>query len=781
MDAALWQAVEEVFTNVVDLPEDEQASSLSRLCGDRSELRTEVESLLSAHRRTGSFMEPIPERVGPYRLLDEIARGGMGVVFRARRADGQFEHHVAVKILRHTGSSSLYKRFVDERQILANLSHPNIARLLDGGITPSGASYIVMEFVDGVPIGEYCRHRPILDRLALFRAVCAAVHYAHQHLVVHRDLKPANILVGPDGSPKLLDFGIARILAPDRPSDQTTVLPAMTPDYASPEQIRGARISTASDIYALGVLLHELMTGRRPYTLTGRTYDEIIQIVCEQKHERPSTGSKDVDAIVARAMRPDPSDRYASAEALSADIDRYLRRLPVDARRGAAWYGFSKFVMRRWPAVAAVTLAFVVLGSALAMTVRQSRLAEARFQDVRRLANAVMFELHDSVAALPGSTAARKLIVAQGLDHLDRLSKDSAGDGRLQRELAAGYIRLGDVQGFQSQANLGDARGAIESYRKAYALMDALSKRDPDNVEVTLDLAKASRRLGLVLVSVRENDEARTIVAESVTRLEALVNRVPTDAHHAQLAAAYNSLADVSGNSLEPRYKALAILERLLASEPENPVRQRDVALVHKNIASPLVLRSEGDRALPHLRRAEALDAARAASQPNDRETQMDLSFDYSQNGTFYANRERHDEALANFEKALAIRRRLAELDPADARLQDRLVYAYSRVGMMHLALNRPADAMLAYQEAARIGRALLLRQPNHPQFMSNLAVAQAGLGDAAAALRRTAEACAARREASGVYAGLDRQGRLRADERKAFESVQRQLVSCAR
>jgi tetratricopeptide (TPR) repeat protein len=285
----------------------------------------------------------------------------------------------------------------------------------------------------------------------------------------------------------------------------------------------------------------------------------------------------------------------------------------------------------------------------------------------------------------------------------------------------------------------------------------------------------------VTLVSVREHDEARTIVAEGVSLLEALVRRVPTDAHRGQLAAAYSAMADVSPDSLEPRYKALAILDGLLANEPENQLRQRDVALVHKNIAAPLVLRSEGDRALPHLQRAETLDAARAASHPNDREAQMDLSFDYSQNGTFYSNRERYDEALDNFEKALAIRRRLAELDPADARLQDRLVYAYSRVGKTQLALNRPADALPAYQEAARIGRALLLRQPNLPQFMSNLAVAQAGVGDAAAALQRTAEACAAWREVSAVYAGLDRQGRLRADERKTFEIVQQQLVSCAR
>jgi non-specific serine/threonine protein kinase/serine/threonine-protein kinase len=552
----------------------------------------------------------------------------------------------------------------------------------------------------------------------------------------------------------------------------------MTPDYASPEQIRGAPVSTGSDIYALGVLLHEVMTGHRPYVLAGKTYDEIVLTVCEQKHERPSTGSKDVDAIIARAMRPDPSDRYASAEALSADVDRYLRKRPVEARRGATWYTLSKFVTRRWPAVAAASVALVAIAAASGRAVQQSRIAEGRFQEVRRLATAVMFDLHDAIAPLPGSTAARKLIVAKGLDYLDRLSKESAGDRALQRELAAGYLRLGDVQGLQSQANLGDARGALESYRKAYALLDALSKRNADDVAVSLDLALACRRLGLVLAFARENDEARTIIAEGVTRLESVVQREPTDAHRSHLAAAYSSLADVSTNGLEPRYKALAIVESLLASAPENAARQRDVALVHKNIASGLVARREGDRAVPHLQRAEALDAARAGSHPDDPSAQMDLSFDYSQNAMFYSNRNRHEEALDYFEKALDIRRRLATLDPADARLQDRLVYAYSRVGMTQLALNRPGDALLAYQEAVRIGLALLSKQPDHPQVMSSLAVAHSGVGNAASALRRTTEACAAWRQASAVYASLARDRRLREDQRE-LEWVQQHLASC--
>jgi eukaryotic-like serine/threonine-protein kinase len=778
MHATLWQAVEDIFASVVDLPGDDQRAAVSRLCGDRLELRAEVESLLAAHGRAGTFLEAIPDRVGPYEILGEIGRGGMGVVYRARRADGQFDQDVAIKFLGQQRSASLYRRFLHERQILASLSHPNIARLLDGGITPSGASYIVMEFVDGVPLAEYCRSRAVAERLTLFRAICSAVQYAHQHLVVHRDLKPANILVTVDGSPKLLDFGIAKIVAPDQPSGETTVAPAMTPDYASPEQMRGARVSTASDIYALGVLLYELLTGRRPYVLAERPYDEMVRIVSEAQHDRPSTGSKDLDAIVARAMRPDPDERYASAEALSADVGRYLAHQPVEARRRALWYTFSKFVTRHRTAVVAATAAATLLVAAFAMTIRQSRLAERRFQDVRGVATALMFDVHDAIAVLPGSTGARKAIVTQGLEYLDRLSRDSAGDEALQREIAAGYVRLGDVQGLPSQANLGDARGAIASYRKALGLLDALSLDAPNDIAMSIEQARVSRRLGLVLSFIRETEEARRVVAAAVARLEDIVRRAPTDAHRAHLASAYNNLADVGGSS-EPRYKALEILEDLLARDPENAARQRDVAIVHKTIAAPLVLRSGGDRALPHLQRAEALDAARAAARPDDRDAQMDLSFDYSQNGMFFLNRDRHADALENFQKSLAIRRRLAALDPADARLQDRLVYMSTRVGWSLQLLKRPAEALTAYQESVRGNAALLAKQPDHPQYLSNLALAQTGIGDATLALGRRADACGPWREAKQIYERLDRDGSLRPEERKTMERLRGEIARC--
>jgi eukaryotic-like serine/threonine-protein kinase len=780
MDAALWQEVQAVFADVVDLPEAARASHLARVCAGRSDLFAEVESLLQAHQRAGAFIEPVPDRIGPYRLLEEIGHGGMGAVYRASRDDGQFQQQVAVKLLSLPGSASGYRRFLDEQQILANLSHPNIAALLDGGITRSGVSYIVMEYIDGLRIDRYAQGRPVLDRLRLFRAVCAAVHYAHQNLVVHRDLKPANILVTREGVAKLLDFGIAKILAPDRRTAGTTVFPAMTPEYASPEQVRGAPISTASDVYSLGLLLHELLTGRRPYDLGGKAYDEIVRIICEQPLEKPRTGSDDLDAIIAKAMRKAPVDRYPSAEALSSDIDRYLGNRPVDARQGAVWYVLTRFLSRHRVAAATAAIVAIVLAAAVTITVRESRIAERRFQDVRTLASSVIFDIHDAVATLPGSTAARKLIVSNAVEHLDKLSHDAGGDPALQRELGDAYVRLGDVQGLQSQANLGDPEGAIASYQKARALLREAVRRRPADSRATVDLAEACRHLGLVLTFVRRSEDAQQAVGESVTRLEALVRRDPSDLHRRKLASAYSSMSDVLENRLDYRRKAMQIFEDVLAKQPQDPDRRREVALVHKNIASVLLPIKYGDEALPHLQRAEDLDAARLAASPTSREAQMDLSFDYSQNGTYYLNRELFESALANYRKALEIRLRLAESDPADARLRDRLVYAYSMIGQTSMYLRKPREALEAYGESKRLSEKLLAGAPGHPQYRSNLAKSQYGVGEAEQALGHAHAACAAWHAASTVFGNLKTEGKLRTDETRMVEELRTRLASCS-
>ena len=443
-------------------------------------------------------------RLGVYRLIREIGHGGMGTVYLGVRDDDAFQKRVAIKVLkRGMDTDSIVRRFRHERQILASLEHPFIASLLDGGSTPDGRPYFAMEYVEGQPIGDYCdTHR--LDtpaRLGLFRLVCTAVQYAHQNLVIHRDIKPANVLVMADGTPKLLDFGIAKLLNPEL-GGQTLAptapgLQLMTPEYASPEQVRGEAVTTASDVYSLGVLLYELLAGRLPYRITSRAQADIVRIVCESEPIRPSTAitqidregageapptgepahesgevakrdrrvtvdvdrlrrqlAGDLDNIVLKALSKEPQRRYASVDQFSEDVRRHLAGLPVMARKDTWGYRTTKFVRRNRAIVGAGVTTFVVLVAGVIATTWQARVARAeraraeqRFGDVRQLAHAFLFDFHDSIADLEGSTPARKLVVTKGLEYLDRLAGDAGDRVDLRREIAAAYVKVGDVQG----------------------------------------------------------------------------------------------------------------------------------------------------------------------------------------------------------------------------------------------------------------------------------------------------------------------------------------------
>lgn len=419
--------IDRLFDAALDLPPDQRVAFVERSAGGDTSLAGEVLRLLEASSRVGDFLEspaaelvpellaaprdaPAPERAGPFRILRELGHGGMGVVYLAERADDQLEQRVALKLIRHAErGEAVVRRFIEERRILALLEHPGIARLIDGGVTPDGRPYFAMELVEGEPVDVYCdsRRLTITERLTYFGAICDAVRYAHEHLVVHRDLKPSNILVGKDDQLKLLDFGIAKLLDPlrtDAPLETKTGLLALTPEYAAPEQIRGNAVSTATDTYALGVLLYQLLTGRRPYEVRGRSPAELERIIAEVEPPRPSatlglagnavddeararargtTPEKlkrllrgDLDVIIMKALHKDPARRYTAAAELWGDLDRWRSGLPVHARPDSAAYRLRKFVRRNRAVVSAAVVTLVALLGATAFSVRQMREAQ---------------------------------------------------------------------------------------------------------------------------------------------------------------------------------------------------------------------------------------------------------------------------------------------------------------------------------------------------------------------------------------------------------------------
>ena len=629
-----WQQVKGLLAVALEMEADRRPQYLDEVCADDPALRLELEHLIEADQDAGSdFLSDVSkakegtqigQRVGPYQIVEQIGVGGMGEVYRAFRADDQYRQQVAIKLLRAGQDSRfLVQRFRNERQVLASLEHPNIAHLLDGGTIPGGAPYFVMELVEGLPITEYCdRHTlPTYPRLELFLQVCSAVQYADQRLIIHRDLKPSNILVTAEGIPKLLDFGIAKILDPaagDVVEPTMSMFRLLTPAYSSPEQIRGQTITTASDVYSLGVLLYEILTGHRPYPVSGRQPHEVAQAVCEVEPDKPSTVVRktekveigaievevtpnsvsavrdgtpqrlkkrlegDLDNIVLMALRKEPPRRYASVEQFAADIRRHLSDLPVTAAKDTIPYRTSKFIRRYKTAVAAAAIVAVALIAGMVATLHEAHIARAeraraerRFNDVRRLADSMLFEVHDSIRDLPGATPARKLLVMRALEYLDRLARESSGDLSLQRELAAAYERVGDVQGNIDGPNLGDSAGAMESYRKALAIRESLAAAAGENSGPSQEeLANDYERVGIALEGTGNYAAALDEFQKTLPFRERLAAARPGPESEERLAGAYFQIAYCESDlgrdqsALENYQKSATLREAITGDTP---------------------------------------------------------------------------------------------------------------------------------------------------------------------------------------------------------------------
>ena len=755
---------------------------LDNACADDPDLREEVDLLLEHHVPTGSDLleecavgaahlrlnadvERTGTRIGAYRLFREIGHGGMGTVYLAERDDEQYRQQVAIKLINPgLRGEAIRRRFRTEMQILADLNHPNIARLFDGGETEDGVPYLVMEYVEGSPINHYCDEHKLSteQQLELFRTVCNAVQYAHQHLVIHRDIKPGNILVTGEGVPKLVDFGIAKLLNPERstPEATATVMMFMTPEYASPEQVHGTPVTTATDIYSLGVVLYELLSGRLPYRVKSRVPHEIAKAICEQDPERPSTsignrnGPKateprkrlhsDLDNIVLMAMRKEPHRRYATAEQFVEDIDRHLNRLPVRARQDTFTYRAGKFIRRQKIAVAAAALVAVTLLVGIIATAWQARVAqserarsERRFNEVRQLANSFVFEVHDAVVNLPGSTTARSLIVERGLSYLDSLAQDAAGDRGLQRELAAAYEKLGAVQYTPSVAHLGDLEGALQSHRKAAALRESLVAAEPTNLDYRRELLDsywfiatllgAHGDMASELKMLREQLPARQELA--VVEKTNFLDRYNLAATYAYIGSISMEMGDARG-ALDNQQQAFKLREQLSHLDPNTTRSRRALTISYEYLGLATDHAGDTKTALELQQRGLEIREALVGADPLNTDLRLMLIESYRFTGDLLLKLGDKESAAAHYRKQLALNKEMVASDPANAQFRRNEAVALVKAGDIEARSGQTATALSHYTKALRIREQLSANAKQDTLIQRDLAEVWIKLGD---------------------------------------------------
>jgi len=781
MTSTRWERLNSVFQEALALPANERADFVSRACADDPAMAAEAVLLVAAHSREEGLMEqpaiigaglwPNEEpaeltglRFGAYQVLREIGRGGMGAVYLAERADGAFEQRVALKLIkRGMDSDQVLERFRAERQILASLEHPNIARLLDGGASDDGQPYFVMEYIDGRRIDEYTHdgRLSIAARLQLWLQVSGAVSYAHQHLVVHRDIKPANILVTADGTPKLLDFGIARLLDPNVQATSTlTELRMLTPEYASPEQIEGRHATTTSDVYSLGVVLYELLTRRSPYRARSRSPKDIAEAICTTEPVRPSLAALetepgaarrlrgDLDTILLTALRKEPARRYASVEQFAGDVRRHLDGLPVRARPDTFGYRAGKFVRRHRAGVAAATLVGLALVTGtvgIAWEARQARAAQARaerrFNDVRQLAHAVLFDYHDAIKDLAGSTPIQERLVRDGLRYLDTLALEARGDRSLQRELAAAYYRVGDVQGGSRTANLGDTKGALESYGKAERILETLVAADSTDEPSRRALARILVRRGDLQFDTGDVAGALALARRAQAVLAPFAGRPLDPDLRLELGAADDLLGILlletgeAQASADRHRRAIARFEAAPAAERMNPALRRALSVAYQHLGDAVDQIDGSPAALESLQRSRAIRAGLVADFPDNADYQHLLGAVDYWIGMALADMGRYREALARFRSRLPVDSSLAASDPRNAANWSGLAFDLVRVSDMQLKLGQAAAALDGYRKSLAI-RSDYLRSDSANLFKRiQLMESQAGICRAEAVL----------------------------------------------
>jgi serine/threonine-protein kinase len=751
LDAARWREVNEWLDQGLALPESERGPWLDSIRAENPETACLLEGLLSEHRALAAenflegslatFMTGSPwvgQTVGAYKLIASIGQGGMGSVWLARRSDGRFERQVAIKFLSiAVGSETGVQRFRREGRILGQLRHPHIGELIDAGVTDRGEPYLVLEYVDGEPIDKYCdgRSLSIEARIRLFRDVLLAVAHAHANLVVHRDIKPSNVFVDKDGQVKLLDFGIAALLqseGDEPPATQLTLEDGagLTPLFASPEQISGGAITTATDVYALGVLLFLLLTGQLPTGPGPHSPADLIRAITEKvppsgsgtttssgaaarANARATTPEKlrrqlrgDPDIIMARAMRRDPRQRYPSAAAMADDLLRYLEHEPIRARPDTLLYVGTRFLRRYWAPVTAAAIVVASLAAGLFIANHERAIAEQRFAQLRQL-SAQVFDLDTSIRRLPGSTAARERLVSIALKYLDGLADSAHGDPELMEEIGEGYLRVARVEGVPTDLNLGEPAKAEVSLTKADEVTDRLLASGPKNASALFLSAEIANARMILAQEEHRNGDAVALARKSAERLDACVKLGPLHGEELKTATALYlniGMAEVNMHSYADAIPYAHRVVEMSRAMPSSEVRT----------AQGLTLLSESERYGGDLDGAlrdidEAKRFLEKATYPDPAERMLDEFGILLREGLLLGedgavNLGRPRDAVEPLQRAFDMAESVAEKDSQDAVSRERLINAAIPLGNVLRAWD-PGRAMAVYDLALKRNR----------------------------------------------------------------------------
>ncbi len=783
MDSARWKIIKEIFSAVVDASLAERQVRLSAVAAD---LREEVEKLLAAHAQAADFIarplfiehgvakretkdDFIGRQIEDYLILERIGAGGMGAVYLAERVNSDFKQKVALKLIkRGMDSESILKRFAIERRILSRLKHPHIAQLLDGGIASEGVPFFVMEYVDGKPFDSFCEenHLSLERRLEIFRQICGAVEHAHQNLVIHRDLKPSNILVTADGTAKLLDFGIAKLFSDDDSELTNTATHGkmFTPEYASPEQILGKDVTTATDVYSLGVILYELLTRHRPFDVKGKSFDEIIKSVCETEPPRPSETSEnlhrttasdphifqipknrlrgDLDNIILRALRKTPAERYGSVQQFSEDISRFLRGLPILARPQTLKYRFGKYVKRHKTGVFAAALVLFSLFGGISVATwqaivarRERSRADRRFAEVRSIARNVIFDYHDAITKLPRSTEVRERMVRDSVAFLNNLMADEETPPELLEEIATGYEKVAYVQSNIYESNLSRVEAALENYRKALTIRQSLAGNEPQNADRKLALAVCYGQTANVLMTRGNERESLALYQKAFEIYESLFTNAPAaPAFRNGLAQGYFDLGFVNYELRETAAarsfyeKSLEMREKLFAENPQNADYARNLAITLKRLGQVFDKDDNYADSIGLYERAARLDADRLKLFPDDAQTKRDLSVSYRAVSFNLKERKQFASAWDYSQKSLDLLLDLSALDPLP--YQSNIAQAYRLLGEIKRASGEPEKAIPLYKQAISVGETLVADYNGDSKHKIDLTIAHENLAN---------------------------------------------------